>query len=173
MGTYRISDLKPTAFHAWRPIYRNNEGKFLYYCADKKMWIVGSDFCEDSGQLMSDDAEFPQEASKWKVRNGSEWTSGVFVKVTGQGGGIEQRNQDGIKLGDVVCINTGGAHMNRFSQGERGRVVQMCDARTARIQFEKRPGTVPVATWLLHVLPEGLSRSCDYDLLKSHSVNYW
>lgn len=140
------------------------------------MWIVSSDFCENSGQLMSDDAEFPQAASKWKVYNRSEWVSGVFVKVTGHGGGIEQPNEDGIKLGDKVCIHARGAHMNRFSPGERGKVVQMTDARTARVEFEGRPGTVQVATWLLHVLPEDFSlhTSSDYDILKTNRVTtYW
>lgn len=127
---------------------------------------MSSDFCEKDGQLMSEDAVLPQQASNWKVCEGSGWVSNASVKVKARGGGFDQRNDDGVKVRDIVRITTCksestrlDAHMTRFSEGERGQVVGMIDPRTARVKFENRPEEVSVATYLLQALPDDFEAS--------------
>lgn len=175
MGVFTISAIAPTSQHDWRPLYRNQRDKFLYYCAAKKMWLVGSSFNDQEGQLMScADVQFPHESSSWKASKGSRSLahtvhrqdnalatkgSACTIQVIGRGGGLLQRNEDGIVIGDWVCVEKNGTGSHRFREGDRGRVVGMSDERECQVEFEGRydEGSIPVATWLLRILPEDMS----------------
>lgn len=156
MGRFIKSSIKPTSAHDWRPIYRNKRGKFLYYCAVRREWLVSYSFNDEEGLLMSASngaAEFPEDSSVWEIRDGPDcWSTDYALKVTAKG----DAKQVGFQSGDWVYVRSNGSSL--FRQGERGIVEAVVnDDGQCKVQFEGRTDTVPVASWHLHRFPEGFS----------------
>jgi hypothetical protein len=167
MGTFLISGIQGGKCHAYRPIYKNRHGRFLYYCVDSGAWLVSSSFNDKAGSLMSStDVDMPQLCSVWMVRQGSSWSQHVTAKVEELSDGLWSPNKDGIMKGDWVTVRALGVEGSRFKKNDRGRVVGMANERTCMVQFEGRSEQIPVAAWLLCRLPECFSGG-DYSIAKA------
>lgn len=172
MGTFVKSGIKATSAQDWRPIYRNNRGMYLYYCDGRNVWLVSYSFTDKEGLLMSScGAVFPEAASAWNVWDRYAWRPNCPVKVTTKGAGIWKPNVDGIQRGNWVSARTDDSKRDLFHEGERGRVVAMIHDRHCRVQFEGRNEAVPVATWLLHPLPESFSTDIKREVSFSLPLN--
>jgi hypothetical protein len=165
MGEFRMMDSQTGKAQDFRPMYKNINGRYLYYNAERRRWLISSHWNKREGLLMSgSDAQTPQDASDWMALNGSQWETDLDIRVKATGDGLQQPNEDGIIVGQFVCAMITGSRscgksfsLERFREGERGRVVGMVDRRIAKVEFEGRSSEiVPVATKCLHALPEHL-----------------
>lgn len=155
MGEFSLTDISSGSFHNWKPIYRNQNARFLFFCADLKLWIIGTSYLKSKGRISSSyDAETPEDSRYWKVWDDEKWSSDFEVSVTAKkklaelATFVAQPGAD-IMEGDFVCVR--GAD-------KRGRVITIVDKDRVNIRLEGRSRTV--ATFpqaMLRSLPESLS----------------
>lgn len=148
MGTFTKCLYAPDPFHDYRPVYKNDRRRFLYFHAEKRVWQISFSFTDDEGVLRSPPGEpLPPTSNQWKVCAGSTWNYAPPITTT-----VKVDKKDGLHRGDYVRVKQGSGSA-LFHEGERGVIVGKYSG-SYRVHFEGRPSTVTVASWHLAHLPE-------------------
>jgi len=155
MGVFMMASARSAESQDWRPSYRNREGRCLFYCAERRLWVVSRSVGSAEVLLESScDVVHPEASRGWNMWHRGRLSPCDTIKVTAHGLGELQPNKDGITRCDFVCTNSS---TDIFQEGDRGRVVAMIGVNQCKVQFEGRSQTFTVATYLLHRLPETIS----------------
>eukprot|EP00931_Biecheleriopsis_adriatica_P027437 TRINITY_DN16505_c0_g1_i1.p1 TRINITY_DN16505_c0_g1~~TRINITY_DN16505_c0_g1_i1.p1 ORF type:complete len:460 (+),score=109.00 TRINITY_DN16505_c0_g1_i1:28-1380(+) len=82
MGIFTQIDMAPTVHQAERPVYRNTNGKHLYYWKNDEQWQIGDFFTEsDCAAFSSGTTMCPTAASDWFLWDGNAWSDAVPITV--------------------------------------------------------------------------------------------
>jgi hypothetical protein len=85
MGLYKLTDVKPSTMHGNRPVYKNEQGQYLFFWKADHTWNIGDDYSSDSVAVYSHDdlvAACPTDVKMWEVVAGDKWSSAYTVTVT-------------------------------------------------------------------------------------------
>mmetsp|Transcript_118896 Transcript_118896/g.299063 ORF Transcript_118896/g.299063 Transcript_118896/m.299063 type:complete len:1131 (+) Transcript_118896:2-3394(+) len=150
MGMFKRTDIIPTAEHGFRPIYRNQDGMYMYFSDYVAVWRICSShtsrwFCKVS----SFDASkwCPGQATPWLTHTEEEgWTDKYSVAV-----------REPIDRKILQAVSEGTPAEEFFKQGCQRKVdkscTRDCECDSDVICLNRRCQTRPKDPWQLSVDP--------------------